>query len=144
MTIQFITESLEETASAGEQIAREITFPACVYLNGGMGVGKTTLTKSILRGLGYTGAVTSPTYNLIQEYSVEQGTVYHMDLYRLTDPSELAYLAIEDLWSDQSLFLVEWPQKGVGFLPSANWEVSLNIFDESGVVKRNIILNNCS
>jgi len=61
-----------------------------------MGAGKTTLTKSIINTLGYQGEVTSPTYNLIQEYPVNNGMVYHMDLYRLQDPEELSFLALED------------------------------------------------
>ena len=117
--------SLEETEQVGQQIAKRLVFPSCVYLHGDMGVGKTTLTKSIIRAFGYLEAVTSPTYNLVQEYPVEQGTIYHMDLYRLEDPSELEYLALEDLWSERSLFLVEWPERGAGFLQKSNVEVTL-------------------
>ena len=91
-----------------------------------MGLGKTTLCKSIIHGFGYAGVVTSPTYNLIQEYSVSSGTIYHMDLYRLQDPAELEYLALADLWTDQSLFLVEWPEHGAGFLPAATAQIAID------------------
>lgn len=136
----FESDCLSDTEKIGESIALELPFPACVYLKGEMGAGKTTLTKSIIRGLGYDGEVTSPTYNLIQEYPVEQGTVYHMDLYRLDDPAEIEYLAIEDLWSKNSVFLIEWAEKGKGYLRVPSHEISINKnFDHSEFV-RNIVL----
>ncbi len=122
----FNSQSLADTEYVGEQIAEIISFPSCVYLNADMGAGKTTLTKSIIAGLGYSGPVTSPTYNLIQEYPVANGIVYHMDLYRLQDPEELEFLALEDLWSEQSIFLVEWPQNGIGFLAPASHIISID------------------
>ncbi len=140
MTLKFNVKTLEDTAVVGKQIATAIDFPACVYLNGEMGAGKTTLTKSILSGLGYEGAVTSPTYNLIQEYTVAQGIVYHMDLYRLDDPTELEFLALEDLWSDASIFLVEWPQKGIGFLPPANYDIDIEKINQGAIKTREVTM----
>lgn len=137
---EYTVSSLAETAEVGRSIANQLRFPACVYLEGVMGVGKTTLTKSILSGLGYQGAVTSPTYNLVQEYEVEQGRVYHMDLYRVQDPSELEFLALEDLWGDNVLFLVEWPRNGAGWLRPADFQIDLSIFYHHEQKKRKIIL----
>lgn len=117
-----------------------LRFPCCVYLKGDLGAGKTSLVKSLVNSLGYVGEVTSPTYNLIQEYQVEQGMIYHMDLYRLEDPSELEFLGLEDLWSDRSLFLIEWPEKGEGFLQLPNIEITLSKTFNSSPSKRNIIL----
>lgn len=121
----FVSQSISETDEIGRIIAATLTAPACVYLEAEMGVGKTTLCKSIIHGLGYSGTVTSPTYNLIQEYPLAQCTVYHMDLYRLEDPSELEFLALPDLWQDSSLFLIEWPERGEGFLPMATHRIEL-------------------
>ncbi len=132
--------SLEDTEQLGVEIARRLNIPCCVYLDGEMGAGKTTLTKSILQGLGYDGPVTSPTYNLIQEYEFDQGVLFHMDLYRLNDSAELEYLALEDLWSKQSIFLIEWPQKGSGYLPKPDFIIELNIIFETNVKKRRIML----
>jgi len=137
----YIAKDVNETLAIGKLIAAQLCFPACVYLYGEMGAGKTTLTKSIIGALGCQGEVTSPTYNLVQEYEVELGTIFHMDVYRIDDPSELEFLAIDDLWSDSSLFLIEWPEKGAGFLPQANFEISISkIFDQTAN-SRNIILN---
>lgn len=114
---RFHSKSLADTADIGGTIAAALSSPACVYLQGEMGAGKTTLCKAIIEHLGYVGAVTSPTYNLIQEYPVSNGIVYHMDLYRVQQPEEVAFLALPDLWTDNSLFLIEWPDNGVPFLP---------------------------
>ena len=118
--MNFTAKTLQDSADIAVKLAETLTFPCCVYLEGAMGAGKTTLTTYLLKNLGYDGAVTSPTYNLIQEYPVDGGTVYHMDLYRVDDPSELEFLAIEDLWTDDAIFIIEWPNKGKGFLPQAN------------------------
>jgi len=132
--------TLEQTEEAARYIASELSFPSCVYLEGEIGAGKTTLCKSIIKSFGYSGAVTSPTYNLIQEYPVVQGTIYHMDLYRLNDPSELEFLALEDLWSAQSLFLIEWPEKGNGWLREQNHLININKLFRGEQVFREIIL----
>lgn len=117
--------TLSETQAAASQIMAHLSFPLCVYLNGEMGAGKTTLCKSLINAFGYAGEVTSPTYNLIQEYPIAQGVIFHMDLYRLEDPSELEYLAIDDLWSDRSIFLIEWAERGAMFLQPADAEISI-------------------
>jgi len=137
----FIANNLNETHAIGKQIAAQLTFPSCVYLEGGMGVGKTTLTKSIIQGFGYSGEVTSPTYNLVQEYKVEHGVIYHMDLYRLEDPSEVEFLALEDLWCDgRCLFLIEWPEKGIGYLRKQDVGISIYKNTDNSSEERNIIL----
>lgn len=131
--------SLHDTEQAGRAIAKQLRFPACVYLQGDLGAGKTTLCQSVIQGFGYQGSVTSPTYNLIQEYSVAQGTIYHMDLYRLNDPAELEFLALEDLWCESSLFLIEWPSKGEGMLRSATHQIDI----VEGINTREISLSYC-
>jgi tRNA threonylcarbamoyladenosine biosynthesis protein TsaE len=140
----FLASSLEQTHNIGELIARQLVFPSCVYVHGDMGAGKTTLTKSIIHAFGYVGEVTSPTYNLVQEYQVEQGIIYHMDLYRLDDPSEIEFLAIEDMWSERSLFLIEWPEKGVGYLHPADSEIHINRVSNKSSEARNIILKSAN
>jgi tRNA threonylcarbamoyladenosine biosynthesis protein TsaE len=138
--LTFDSHNLLDTGKAGADIASHLTFPACVYLIGEMGAGKTTLTKSIIQAFGYEGEVTSPTYNLIQEYKVEQGTIYHMDLYRLEDPSEIEFLAIEDLWSEHSLFLIEWPERAGKYLRKPSHEIVISKKFDQSEGARNIIL----
>ena len=144
MSKKFSVKTLEETAAAGAAIAKTLAFPRCIYLDGAMGAGKTTLTASVLAGLGYEGSVTSPTYNLVQEYQVNRGTVYHMDLYRLEDPEELEYLAIDDLWTPESIFIIEWPSKGAGFLPKPDIEISIATHKKGEQEYREIIVTDVS
>lgn len=105
-----------------------------VYLQGELGAGKTTLARGILRGLGYQDKVRSPTYSLVEPYRVEQGVVYHLDLYRLTDPEEIEWLGLRDMLSGASLLLVEWPQRGAGELPAADLEIKIDPAESGRVV----------
>ncbi len=137
---EFESGSLEQTQSIAGTIYPMLQWPACVYLCGDMGAGKTTLSQALIAAAGYQGAVTSPTYNLIHEYPVEiepaasanseqvsvGGTIYHMDLYRLNDPEELEFLGVADLWSARSLFLVEWPERAKGILQEPHYVVEIS------------------
>ena len=123
----YYSNNVNETKTIGADLFALFRLPACVYLVGDMGVGKTTLCQAIIEAAGYCGVITSPTYNLIQEYEVEAGTIYHMDLYRLEDPAEIEFLGLDDLWHRKSLFLIEWPSKGLGHLRSADLTISISL-----------------
>ena len=124
------------TEDLGAQLARSFT-PCIVYLHGELGTGKTTLTRGLLRGLGHQGKVRSPTYTLVEPYQVPQGTVYHLDLYRLGSPEELEWLGLRDMLGDQALLLVEWPERGTGVLPAADLEIYLEYAGDGRVVTLN-------
>ncbi|MDH3978959.1 MAG: tRNA (adenosine(37)-N6)-threonylcarbamoyltransferase complex ATPase subunit type 1 TsaE [Gammaproteobacteria bacterium] len=98
---------------------------AIVYLQGELGAGKTTLARGILRGMGYNDKVRSPTYTLVEPYAVDQGMVYHLDLYRLADAEELEWLGLRDMLAEQAMLLVEWPERGGGVLPEADLVVQI-------------------
>jgi len=137
------SHSLLETEQIGRQLATKFSLPACAYLEGDLGAGKTSLCKAIIDGFGYQGVVTSPTYNLIQEYPVDNGIIYHMDLYRLQSPEELEYLAINDLWSEHSLFLIEWPSKGEQYLPKPTHKIVIENTDSSRETRQILIQGFC-
>ena len=102
----------------GMQLAEQCRQGLVIFLHGELGAGKTTLARGFLRGLGYMGKVKSLTYTLVEEYNLADKTCYHFDLYRLADPEELEYMGIRDFLLEKDILLIEWPEKGLGFLPS--------------------------
>jgi len=109
----------------GRRIAAHLHPPCNVYLQGDLGTGKTTLVRGILRGLGHTGPVRSPTYTLLEPYALGAMCLYHLDLYRLGDPEELEYLGLRDLLDGRNLLLVEWPERGRGVLPAPDLTIRI-------------------
>ena len=102
---------------------------AVVYLAGDLGAGKTTLTRGIMRGFGYKGAVKSPTYTIIEPYEFVKSHIYHFDLYRLNDPMELEDIGFRDYLDPQTICLIEWPSKAENILPAVDYHLQLDILD---------------
>jgi tRNA threonylcarbamoyladenosine biosynthesis protein TsaE len=98
---------------------------AVLYLQGELGAGKTTCVRSLLRALGVTGLVRSPTYTLIETYSTQTFTCIHVDLYRLSGESEAEGLGLRDLAGAGVLLMVEWPEKGSSAVPRADVDLRL-------------------
>ena len=123
------TTSEEETVALGERLARDLPARGVVLLTGNLGAGKTTLAKGIVSGLGAAPAdeVSSPTFTLIHEYG--DGRVYHVDLYRLEEPRELATLGVEELFERDALVLIEWGERFGRFLPAERTEIRIRAMD---------------
>jgi tRNA threonylcarbamoyladenosine biosynthesis protein TsaE len=96
-----------------------------VYLTGELGAGKTTCVRSLLRALGVTGLIRSPTYTLVESYETPMLTCVHVDLYRLSGPSDVEELGLRDLLDAPCLLLVEWPEKGGASLPAPDLVIAL-------------------
>jgi len=117
-----------DTLALAARLSYTFTAGQLVFLHGDLGAGKTTFVRGYLRAMGYTGAVKSPTFTLVEEYPLEPRlTVYHFDLYRLGHPLELEALGIRDYLTPDSLCFIEWPERGRGVLPDADFDIRLHI-----------------
>lgn len=129
-TQKFYIDNETDMVAFGEQLGKKFRAEKksqCIFLIGDLGAGKTTLSRGILRAFGHTGAVKSPTYTLVEIYEFDQRRVYHFDLYRLGDPEELEYMGIRDYFSDDSICLIEWPERGQGVLPKADLVIEVKV-----------------
>ncbi len=111
-------DNLTDFAAKLAQAIKASHDGAIIFLNGPLGVGKTTFTRGFLRGLGYSDKVKSPTYTLVEPYEIGELSVFHFDLYRLNDASELEHIGIHEYFTPTSICLVEWPEKGSPLLPN--------------------------
>jgi tRNA threonylcarbamoyladenosine biosynthesis protein TsaE len=123
-------EAMTQLAGQGAAALSHCPDTLIVYLRGDLGVGKTTFARGMIKALGETGPVRSPSYGLISEYSLPPGRVVHLDLYRLRDDSELEQLGIRDYLPNSRLWLVEWPDKVTRGLPAADVVLTLGVEGE--------------
>ncbi len=122
-----IIKNEQEMLEAGGKLALQLRPGMLVFLQGDLGAGKTTLVRGILRGLGHEGSVKSPTYNLVEPYTIEGQAFFHFDLYRLMDVEELEYMGMRDYLNKDSICFIEWPDKGEGFLPKPDLLLDIKI-----------------
>jgi len=142
----------DRTREAGAAMGRamlntQLLQPLTIYLEGELGAGKTAYVSGLLQAMGHDGSVRSPTYTLIEPYEFKRadGTmlnVIHMDLYRLTDPSQLEELGVRDMLLPGTVLLIEWPSQAPGYLPQADMLIQLDYDAENA--GRNIQINDYS
>jgi len=125
------TNTAQDTEDFGWQLACAaplVDAPfAVLYLTGELGAGKTTFARGFLRALGVTDPVRSPSYTLIDVYPVAGWTLVHADLYRLREASELENLGLREWARPAHLWLIEWPEKGGGRLPSSDLTLTFTV-----------------
>lgn len=118
------------TLTFGQRLADNLKGDETVFVAGDLGAGKTTLIRGLLRTLGVAGIVRSPTYTLVEPYETTRGPAFHLDLYRLSSPEELEFLAGREIWGSSALKLVEWPVRGASWLPNPDLTLSLEVSGE--------------
>lgn len=99
---------------------------AVIFLQGELGAGKTTVARGLLRALGVTGAIRSPTYTLLEPYELPGRQLVHLDLYRLADERELESLGLRDYPAERCWWLIEWPERAGARLPSPELSLALS------------------
>lgn len=146
--LDFITHSASQTVRIGQRLGRHMHPGDVALLMGEVGVGKTHLVKGMALGLGSTDLVTSPSFVLVNEYqgywtppgSAEQQSapvpIYHIDLYRIEDPSELMTIGIEEMMDDAGICLVEWAERAAHWMPGEHLAIHMQHLDETKRVLR--------
>jgi tRNA threonylcarbamoyladenosine biosynthesis protein TsaE len=115
----------EALGALAARLAPAVRKGGSIHLKGDLGAGKTTFARALLVALGVKMRVKSPTYSLLESYSLGDLTAHHLDLYRIADPGELEWLGLPDLAQGRYLLLIEWPERAAGILPEPDLVVSL-------------------
>ena len=130
---QLKTQNDSETKTLGFHIAQDFLnlkkgVLSVLFLSGELGAGKTVFTKGFLKGLGYKGMVKSPTFSIVDIYEINNFTVFHFDLYRITSPVELLEIGIEEyLEKKESLCIFEWPERAEQLLPFPDLKIEIKL-----------------
>ena len=125
----------QATLKLGAHLAGFMAPGLTIFLIGDLGAGKTTLVRGLLRGLGFEGRVKSPTYTLVESYSVSSLYLYHFDLYRFKHEQEWLDAGFDEIFDGNNICLVEWPERAMNLLPRADVEISLALEGEGRTVK---------
>ena len=142
-----ILNSEQDTQALAEQLVT-LALTGSVWLAGDLGAGKTTLTRYWLQALGHTGAVKSPTYTLVEPYSIQRKDgsikpVYHADLYRLQDPEELSFIGFDEYLDErEALVIIEWASRADSYLPPPTLFIDMtqSVSDDNGTKARQVQL----
>lgn len=124
-----------QTSQLGEVLSTFILPGQVLYFHGALGAGKTTLIRALLKKLGVQGPVKSPSYSLVEVHVVSRLYLYHFDFFRFTDPQEWEDSGFRDYFNNQSVCLVEWPEKAMPLLPIADLNVTLEIIEGGRRIK---------
>ncbi len=128
----YLSNNETETQQLAEKIARNCSENPrlIIFLQGELGSGKTTFTRFFLQALGHCGSVKSPTYTLVETYQLPKHLIFHLDLYRLQTAKEIIDIGLYDEFNQAAIWLIEWPEKALRFLPSADILCTFTLVDD--------------
>jgi tRNA threonylcarbamoyladenosine biosynthesis protein TsaE len=135
MRVEIAVATAQDMEALGARLTKGIGAVQLVYLRGTLGTGKTTLVRGVLRAMGHTGVVKSPTFTLVETYLLNGRHIYHFDLYRMNHAEELEFIGFRDYVKNNSLCLVEWAERGAAVLPSADLDVEIRKNGDERIVQ---------
>ena len=115
------------TLALGAALAGALQPGLKIFLEGDLGVGKTTLVRGLLRALGHTGKVKSPTYTLVELYAISGLNLYHFDFYRFNEAEEFLEAGLDEYFQGDAICLVEWPDRAGAYLPAPDLRIRLAV-----------------
>jgi tRNA threonylcarbamoyladenosine biosynthesis protein TsaE len=130
MSREFNLPDARATLRLGEALAAGVAPGTVLHLKGDLGTGKTTLIRGLLRGLGHEGRVKSPSYALLEPYSLSRLNFYHFDFYRFKDRSEWLSSGFRDYFNPDAVCVVEWPERAGPELSPPDLEVRMEMAGE--------------
>lgn len=131
MTFTTVTQSPEDTIKLGEKIGSLLKSGDVIAYSGGLGAGKTTITRGISIGLGLGDEVISPTFSLVNEYTGENTRLYHFDMYRITSPDDLETTGFYDYLEDGGILAIEWSENIESELPENTIRINIDRIDDN-------------
>ena len=117
------------TLALGAALAVQAGPGRVLHLSGELGAGKTTLVRGLLRALGYASRVKSPTYTLVELYTISGLSLYHFDFYRFSDPKEWLSSGFREAFNPETLCIIEWPEQAAGLLSLPDLSITLQYSD---------------
>lgn len=130
-------KDIEATRTLAQKLASVLNGRDILLLQGDLGAGKTTFARFLLEALGHEGDTPSPTFTLVQSYETPKATLFHFDLYRLKEESEVEEIGFDEACSE-GMVLVEWPEKAKSYMPRGALTL---LFDGQGNGKRQVIFD---
>ena len=129
--MNFKVSNARQMEEFGGRVAGYCNPPVLIGLQGELGSGKTTFVRGFLRALGHNSHVKSPTYTLVEPYTIGRKKIYHFDFYRVSDPGEVEAIGFRDYLQGDYICLIEWPENGAGVLPIADISIHFEYADSA-------------